>query len=501
MIRTLKSLFMMLLIIGAAACSDDKNELPAFAVDLEMENTEGRIVLDKEAGSEATFTITANVRWQIEYDAALFSVTPTEATNGRTEVKIIAKETNPETHYRKLGNLIIHCAAATQDVPIEVYQRSDEAEQTVLIYMPGTNLGGYYIHNIELCRKAIAEHGLDNGRLIVCHQPSGHTSAAMTELYFDEQKQDCEAIQLKSYDNFEAGDEESVARMMNDMAELAPAKRYGLIIGSHGKAWVPAELGLTSRALSLKGGMSEEEFWRPMAGAKPTRAFGDTNHSLEITELSHLITGLKFRFDYLIFDACFMSNIETLYDLRTNFDYIVGSPCEIMAAGFPYDTIIPQIFSGTTPKDFLPKVCYEYWDFYANNWHKDPMNEPSGCIAMTVTKELDGLAQAMRRVTAAKQQEYDLAALQTYEGLPQHVFFDLGHFVELSCADQAARDAFNQQMERTFPMDCRLHTETFFSAYNGPDNPIHHYTGVTVSEPCSRYKVENQATAWYRATH
>lgn len=38
----------------------------------------------------------------------------------------------------------------------------------------------------------------------------------------------------------------------------------------------------------------------------------------------------------LVFDTCFMSSIEVLYEMRNSFDYIVSSPTEVLATGFPY---------------------------------------------------------------------------------------------------------------------------------------------------------------------
>ena len=501
MIRTMKFLMLALLAAGFASCSDDKDTQPEFSIDLEIDASELQLFLDKEAGSENSFTVTSNVAWSIEYDNAEFTVSPTSPTGYQTEVKVSAKSTNPETHFRKLGNILIRCSAAGRDLPISVYQKSKVANRTVLLYMPGTNLRGFYARNIDLCRKAVSENKLGDGRLLICHQPSGHDNAIITELYYDEQKQDCEAIKLLAYDDFEAGNKAKVARLFADMAILAPAEHYGLVIGSHGKAWIPSGTRLTMRPLAETGGVSEEAFWQPVAGAKPTRSFGDTNHSLEIPELSEILSKLPFRFDYLMFDACFMSNVETLYDLRKEVDYIVASPCEIMASGFPYDTIVPHLFSGLSEEEYLPKVCEAYWHFYTYDWQNDPMNESSGCIAMTRTKELDALAEKMLEVNTSEKKQFNLSQIQTYEGLDNHVFFDLGHYVELSCADEGAKASFMAQMERTFPKAAALHTETFYSVYNGMPNPIHYYTGVTFSGLNDRYKVENQKTAWYQATH
>ena len=72
-----------------------------------------------------------------------------------------------------------------------------------------------------------------------------------------------------------------------------------------------------------------------------------------------------------------------------------------------------------------------------------------------------------------------------------------------SCWQQAA-SAFVEQLSKT--VTSRYHTPTFFSVYNGMDNPINYYSGITTSAPIesndsSAYIDEWRETAWYKATH
>ena len=78
---------------------------------------------------------------------------------------------------------------------------------------------------------------------------------------------------------------------------------------------------------------------------------------MDISELAAAIDGSGVRFDYLLFDACFMSSVEALYDLRRAADYIVASPCEVMAHGFPYDTVIPSLFADDGARYDLAAAC------------------------------------------------------------------------------------------------------------------------------------------------
>lgn len=384
-------------------------------------------------------------------------------------------------------------AACSKEVP--GYDPPALADRTVLLYMPGRSLLTYYENNIQGICTAVTDRALGNGRMLVYWQPDDQTSAVMQEIYYDRNKRCSETKTLKTYDDFDAGDPAAVQQLFADAAELAPAQNYGLIIGCHGKAWIPASSGVLPRSI-----LPADEVWTTASGAKQTRSFGDTGYELDITELAAALEAQRFRFDYLIFDDCFMANIETLYDLRRAVDYIVASPCEIMAAGFPYDRIVPHLFGGNSVFDGLEKACWEFWNFYENDWDTVQRNEQSGCISLAVTAQLDALMMEMRQIKD-KKQPFDIDALQYYKGNATKLFYDLEHYVTLCCNDQGAIDSFKAQMELAFPVSCRHHTKYFYSAYDAIKHPVNYYSGVSVSEPSTVYAAENRQTNWYRDTH
>jgi hypothetical protein len=85
--------------------------------------------------------------------------------------------------------------------------------------------------------------------------------------------------------------------------------------------------------------------WQPAIGAEVTRAFGESNVQVNPAELAEGIAKSNVKLDYILFDACFMSNIEAIYDLRNAANYIIASPCEIMGRGFPYHRTLPYLFA------------------------------------------------------------------------------------------------------------------------------------------------------------
>ena len=203
----------------------------------------------------------------------------------------------------------------------------------------------------------------------------------------------------------------------------------------------------------------------------------------------------NYRPDYLLFDACFMANIETLYDLRECTDYVIAAPCEIMAQGFPYERAMPWFFTDGGKEYNLTKVCEAFWNFYMND-----ATTKSGCISLAVMAEMEGMKEIMRHINAAPQKTY-AEELQSYEGMSSHIFYDLGHWVELACSDAGLKEEFKVQLDKAFPKAARLNTPEFYSAYNGRMNPVAYYSGVSFSEPSDKYTEENKQTSWYRDTH
>ncbi len=395
--------------------------------------------------------------------------------------------------------LLLVQAAACGEECVEPQPDPDEPKtekpgHTLMVYFSGRSLISFYLQNIDGLCSAMNEELLGDNDLLICYQPLRSDEAVLYRAQINRITKICELKEAARYEGFEAGDPDCVARMFADMMAAAPAESYGVIINSHGKAWLPAESG----ALRVPGhGNAPDDYWRQVEGALPTRSFGDTGHELDITELAGVLEGLPVRPEYLLFDACFMSNIETLYDLRRSADCIVASPCEVMGVGFPYASFTDALFSDRTGREKMEYTCRQFYDYFntQQGYYR------SGCVALTVTDELDALADVMRRINESRTQTVDLSTLQCYEALSTPLFFDLGDYVTKSCTDAALLDEFEERMERAVPSEYRFHTPEFYSAYNGQMNPVENYWGLSTSAPAERYEAEYLRTSWYARTN
>ena len=230
-----------------------------------------------------------------------------------------------------------------------------------------------------------------------------------------------------------------------------------------------------------------------------TRHIGDKESTrYDIEEISAAIEANNVKFDYILFDACFMGNIESVYELRNCADNIIGSPCEVMGYGFPYARVMKYMLSNNGTSYDLDKICNEYVNYY-----RTEATTPSGCVAVTHTAELKALAEAMKEVNKAGiKSDFSLNNVQYYEGQNPHSFYDLGDMVEQSCADAAVAAAFKAQLDKT--VTSRYHTDRFYSVY-GSNNTYYHdinyYSGMTTSAMVEHYAEYWKNTAWYNATH
>lgn len=119
-----------------------------------------------------------------------------------------------------------------------------------------------------------------------------------------------------------------------------PAETYGLIIASHGDGWFKAPYSATPRHI------------------------GDYRGSqMDITDLRTALEDLP-KFEFLLFDACYMQAIEVAYELRDYADYIISSPTEIPGPGAPYQQIVPVMFQ--THANVPVDMGRGYYSYYGN---------------------------------------------------------------------------------------------------------------------------------------
>lgn len=385
---------------------------------------------------------------------------------------------------------------SSKDVTLTQLGVPSKTSHTLMFYFFGTSLGRYFDRNIEDAKTAIASGILgDSGRVVLFRQSDKHT-ASIVELCYNPADGSVFERTIATDLNIEGAiiSPEAIGRHIAMMAESAPAERYGMVLAGHGHGWLTREAMNSTSELSLFG--ADYDPWKPAAGAEVTRAFGEYNVQVDIPELAEGIRLAGIELEYILFDACFMSSMEAIYDLRDAADYIIASPCEIMGNGFPYHRTLPYLFATEGDSSDLVGAAESYYKFY-----RDEYTSTSRCGSITLydCAEVEALAEATRLVVATAKSDYATDTLQTYEGQKVHIFYDFGEWATTVATDEAALTAFRTQLDRTVVATFTL--PEFYSAYGTygtyPIN-IEVYTGVTTSAPSKAYPEAWQTTNWYK---
>lgn len=453
------------------------------------------VLLPGKAGGENIFVVNSNFDFEVSTSSSQFEVVKQSANS----FAVKAASDNKSGEVISLGTIDIALADVPEcAVAIEVKQRKAKAPQTIIVHFIGTALQHYFEHNIAKILEAL-ESNIQGESQVIAITTDTTNKGTLYELRYDSNIGKAVQEKVKELDFKTPYNDILLGNTLYAALNYAPAEKYALVIGSHGRGWVPKnESSRAVRHLSQYG-LTYEELWKRKEGAEMTRHIGDKESTrYDIEEISAAIEANNVKFDYILFDACFMGNIESVYELRNCADNIIGSPCEVMGYGFPYARVMKYMLANNGTSYDLDKICNEYVNYY-----RTEATTPSGCVAVTHTAELKALAEAMKEVNKAGiKSDFSLNNVQYYEGQNPHSFYDLGDMVEQSCADAAVAAAFKAQLDKT--VTSRYHTDRFYSVY-GSNNTYYHdinyYSGMTTSAMVEHYAEYWKNTAWYNATH
>lgn len=464
------------------------------------------VLLPGRKGGENSFSVNSKYDIEISYNSSSFAVTP----DGDKRYVVTALVDNNSDKQVLLGEIEIKL----KDTPdtcnsIEVYQQKAKASQTLMFYFIGTSLRyPYYTTNIDNMLEALSRNIQYDARVIVTLTDKTD-AATMYELRYDSVYGKAVKEEVKSISLSTPYTSNTFEDVIRNMKKFAPAEKYSLIIGSHGHGWTSKYFVETQSAKLKKMGYTIPlQLWQKPEGAL-TRHLGDGtapgeySKMYDVEEIATAIAANDIKLEYILFDACFMGNIESAYALRNITKYIVGSPCEIMGSGFPYSKVAKYMFTDNGKSYDLNNICKEFVDHYKTD--DSVVGIRSACVAITHTAELEALAAAMKSVNnAAVKEEFSLDNVQYYDGLssssnPVHIFYDLGDFVEQSCADSNAAAAFKTQLAKS--VTSLYHTDKFYSAYDATMHDINSYSGTTTSAMILFCADEWKKTEWYKATH
>lgn len=257
-----------------------------------------------------------------------------------------------------------------------------KTNRTVLAYIVGDmNLWFRLEESINLMEKSWDD--TIDGTLLVYLDNSSHLTQfgqpVLLEITHDKTDMIVSKV-VKFYPDQDAGDPNIMQSVLNDAIALYPAESHGLIIGAHGNGWIP-EFTVDNQTRGLSGPERYES-------------------TLEIDELAKI---LPLKYDFILFHACNMVNVETAYQLRNKCEYLMGSVFSLPGHGYPYDQIIPYFY--TKPKVDLYKASLLSYQKY--NTELIPARYSLFSVEVIKTSELENLATATSRLLDDLNMNYD----------------------------------------------------------------------------------------------
>lgn len=367
--------------------------------------------------------------------------------------------------------------------------------QTVFMFFPWSNsLLSDFRRTVEDMQTVVAQRSMKDERIMV-FMATSEREAVLFEL--KKQNGRCLTDTLRRYSDRPFTSRQWLTSLFSEVMTLAPASRYGMVVGCHGLAWVPIQGQRNAR--KRLGSQERIDETQPndlmhfeVQGPVTTRFIGGTypETQIETTDLADAMADAGFHTEYILFDACYMSSVEVAYELKDVTHYLIASPTEVLSYGFPYITMGKHLLG--TPN--YKSIVDSFISFYSS------YNLPYGTVAVTDCTQLDALAAIAQQINAADAEQLVPNGVQIMDGYSPTLFYDLGHLMSLKDAGTVLTAAFAEQLEKTVPY--KGHTGQYFTTLKDAPVDIRHYSGLNTSQGSLNHMADRLSeTAWYKATN
>ena len=363
-------------------------------------------------------------------------------------------------------------------------------EKTIFVYMPwtgsGKNLYDFFVNNIKDMKKGIVEQGgLNNTNLLVLIANSIDKSHLINVTYRNGK---CYNDTLKTYDDGAMNTPSKMSSLLNEVVKIAPAPIYSMMIGSHGVGWIYT--GSISR--SMLHSIEADRARNKMLGlpiTRQTRYFGGSDIQMNIDDLAEGIRNSNIHhLQFLLFDDCYMANIETAYELRNVTDYLIGCPTEIMGHGMPYYEMWKYLAS--IQPDY-GKAVEGFYNFYSN-YAYNGKDYHYGTISVTDCRKVDNMMQVLTAINSRYRIGRNVDSnLQVLDGYRPAAFFDFADYIHKLCAGDANLiRKFDAALLQLIPFE--RHTAQYYSSLtNNGAHIINTCCGLTISASSTNAMVIN----------
>lgn len=274
---------------------------------------------------------------------------------------------------------LIGCSNDSEIEPITPGTNT-EKQKTIIFYLAGEEIkiSNWIADNLHLiCTNMSSDVDSKDVNVLAyvdLYSPIGTIPASprLYEIKYSPQLKHGDTLCVMEFEERNSLSVSNLKNFFSMVKEHYPSDSYALVWGSHGSGWFPNPHMVSGRSLGPDG----------------------TNYA-ELDEFAQTIPN-DMKFDYIIFDACFMAQAEVAMQLRNKADYIIAAPTEIPIKGFPYEHI-DLMCNASSEEDYIA-ICQKYHEMY--------IEENTGhTISLIKNRGIENLAQSFKAIIDASSDE------------------------------------------------------------------------------------------------
>ena len=334
-------------------------------------------------------------------------------------IKMI-KKINPYNLLSKLllsAGLIFGLSSCSEE-PSDSPYVSSEAESTTLIYAVATNsLSSNFVGDTTEMVAAAPYIDLSKNNVLI-FATTYKNDPQLLKLTKNGNKYNFKVIKNFSTDKSSL-DPERISEVLDYVIDSHKADSYGLIFWSHSTGSQPY-LQTETRSEENTGDNSVKLPGLYSFGQDINSTLGMT-FQINIDELARVIPDNTF--DYVWFDSCYMSNIESIFEFKNKCNYYIGYPTEVLEYGLPYDIVLPYIAKKNADVVTAADLFFKY---YAENSYSGLRY---ATVAVTDMKKIDKLADICRSYFVAGYQPSATSFIKYTRG-SSGPFYDLADYAK-----------------------------------------------------------------------
>lgn len=121
---------------------------------------------------------------------------------------------------------------------------------------------------------------------------------------------------------------------------------------------------------------------------------------MSTSEIKGLLKNAKTHFDILWFDACFLANLEFLYEMRNSSTFTIASEEAEFSSGLPFESLgeLPQYSSEKEAALMLAKSFIESYSYLKEGRQREAVSMSSATISVIENSELSSFVESFKKI-------------------------------------------------------------------------------------------------------